>query len=62
MKARVMEADVEMLHAITPTKSEVDKFESRLNAVKRVSGKSDDEDTSELKAAIAVSAKELADV
>jgi hypothetical protein len=62
MKARVMEADVEMLHAITPTKSEVDKFEARLLAVKRVSGKGDDEDTSELKEAIAVAAKELADV
>jgi hypothetical protein len=62
MKARVMEADVEMLHAITPTKSEVDKFEAKLLAVKRVSGKSDDEDTSELKEAIAISAKELADV
>jgi hypothetical protein len=62
MKFRVMEADVEMLHAITPTKSEVDKFEGRLEAVKRVSGKSDDEDTQELKQAIAVSSKELADV
>jgi hypothetical protein len=62
MKARVMEADVEMLHAITPTKAEVDKFEAKLMSVKRVSGKSDDEDTSELKGAIAVSAKELADV
>jgi hypothetical protein len=62
MKARVMEADVEMLHAITPTRAEVDKFEAKLMAVKRVSGKSDDEDTAELKAAIALSAKELADV
>jgi hypothetical protein len=62
MKARVMEADVEMLHAITPTKAEVDKFEAKLMSVKRVSGKSDDEDTSELKEAIALSAKELADV
>lgn len=62
MKFRVMEADVEMLHAITPTKSEVDKFESRLMSVKRVSGKSDDEDTTELKGAIALASKELADV
>lgn len=62
MKFRVMQADVEMLHAITPTKGEVDKFESRLESVRRVSGKSDDEDTQELKAAIAVSSKELADV
>ena len=62
MKYRVMAADVEMLHAITPTKSEVDKFEARLMGVKRVSGKSDDEDTTELKEAIALASKELADV
>jgi hypothetical protein len=62
MKARVMEADVEMLHALTPTRAEVDKFEQRVAGVKRVSGKSDDEDTSELKEAIAVATKELADV
>jgi hypothetical protein len=62
MKARVMEADVEMLHALTPTKAEVDKFEQRVASVKRVSGKSDDEDTSELKEAVAVATKELADV
>jgi hypothetical protein len=62
MKFRVMEADVEMLHAITPTRSEVDKFEERLDGVKRVSGKSDDEDTQELKSAIAVASRELADV
>jgi hypothetical protein len=62
MKFRVMQADVEMLHAITPTKAEVAKFSTRLQEVKRVSGKSDDEDTAELKAAIALSATELADV
>jgi hypothetical protein len=62
MKFRVMQADVEMLHAITPTKAEVEKFESRLKEVKRVSGKDDDEDTQELKAAIALSTRELADV
>jgi len=62
MKYRVMEADVEMLHAITPTKSEVDKFEQRLHDVRRVSGKADDEDTQELKGAIALASKELADV
>jgi len=62
MKYRVMAADVEMLHAITPTKAEVDKFEAKLLSVKRVSGKSDDEDTTELKEAIAIASKELADV
>src|SRR3984957_2169734 len=60
MKFRVMEADVEMLHAITPTKAEVEKFEERLKDVKRVSGKADDEDTQELKSAIALASKELA--
>lgn len=62
MKFRVMDADVEMLHAITPTQKEVDKFEAKLLEVRRVSGKADDEDTQELKAAIAVASKELADV
>jgi hypothetical protein len=62
MKFRVMEADVEMLHALTPTKSEVDKFEARLHDVKRISGKADDEDTQELKSAIALASRELADV
>jgi len=62
MKFRVMEADVEMLHALTPTKSEVEKFENKLRDVKRVSGKADDEDTQELKTAIALAATELADV
>jgi hypothetical protein len=62
MKFRVMEADVEMLHALTPTKAEVEMFETRLKEVKRVSGKEDDEDTQELKAAIALSTHELAEV
>jgi hypothetical protein len=62
MKARVMEADLEMLHAITPSKAEVLKFEKELKEVRRVSGKDDDEDTQELKAAIELSTKELADV
>jgi hypothetical protein len=62
MKLRVMEADVEMLHALTPSKAEVEKFEHQLKEVKRVSGKADDEDTTELKAAIELSTKEIADV
>jgi hypothetical protein len=62
MKYRVMEADVEMLHALTPSKAEVNKFEEELKKVKRPGGKDDDEDTQELKAAIELSTKELADV
>jgi hypothetical protein len=48
MKFRVMEADVEMLHAITPTKAEVDRFEAKLTEVRKVSGKADDEDEQHL--------------
>ncbi len=62
MKLRVIEADLEMLHAITPSKAEVAKFERELKEVKRVSGKADDEDTQELKGAIELSTKEIADV
>jgi hypothetical protein len=62
MKLRVIEADVEMLHAITPTKAEVGKFEKALGEVRRVSGKADDEDTQELKSAISISMREVADV
>ncbi len=62
MKLRVMEADVEMLHALTPSRADVAKFETALKDVRRVSGKSDDEDTQELKASIALATRELADV
>src|SRR5579864_3052874 len=61
-KLRVIEADVEMLHAITPSQPELAKFETALKQVRRVSGKGDDEDTQELKAAIEIATKELADV
>ena len=62
MKFRVIQADLEMLHAITPSKPEVAHFEDQLKSVRRISGKGDDEDTQELKAAIELSTKELADV
>ena len=62
MKLRVMEADVEMLHALTPNAADTAKFEAALKDVRRVSGKADDEDTQEIKAAIAVAAHEVADV
>ena len=61
-KYRVMEADFEMLHALTPNKAEMKKFEDRLATVRRPGGKSDDEDTTELKDAIHVATTELADV
>ena len=62
MKFRVIEADAEMLHAITPSRAEVAKFEEALKAVRSRSGKADDEDTAELKDAIDVSTRELADI
>jgi len=62
MKFRVIEADAEILHAITPSKAEVKKFEDALKEVRSHSGKSDDEDTAELKDAIDVSTRELADI
>jgi hypothetical protein len=61
-KYRVMQADLEMLHALTPNQAELKKFEDRLATVKRVGGKSDDEDTAEIKQAIHVATTELADV
>jgi hypothetical protein len=61
-KSRIMEADWEMLHALTPNKAEVKKFETKLAAVKRTGGKADDEDTAEIKDAIHVATTELADV
>jgi hypothetical protein len=61
-KFRVIEADVEMLHALTPSKAELKKFEDKLGEVKSRSGKGDDEDTAEIKEAIHVSTVELADV
>jgi hypothetical protein len=62
MKFRVMEADYEILHALTPSKTEVAKFESALKEVHSHSGKADDEDTAEIKETIDVSTRELADI
>jgi hypothetical protein len=62
MKFRVMEADYEILHALTPSKAEVAKFESALTAVHAKSGRSDDEDTAEIKETIDVATREIADI
>ncbi len=61
-KFRVMEADFEILHALTPNKAELKKFEDKLAAVHNKSGKGDDEDTAEIKETINVATHELADV
>ena len=61
-KFRVMEADFEMLHALTPSRGEIKKFEEKLSAIRRPGGKADDEDTAEIKEAIHVATDELAEV
>ncbi len=61
-KFRVMEADSEMLHALTPNKAELKKFDEKLATVKRAGGKADDEDTAEIKEALHVATNELADL
>jgi hypothetical protein len=62
MKFRVIEADAEILHAITPSKTEVKKFEDALKEVRSHSGKADDENTAEIKDTIDVATRELADI
>jgi hypothetical protein len=62
MKYRVMEGDYEILHALTPSKAEVKKFELQLSSVKARSGRADDEDTAELKEAVDVATRELAEI
>ncbi len=61
-KYRVMEADFEILHALTPNKAELKKFEEKLASVHSKSGKGDDEDTAEIKETISVATHELAEV
>jgi hypothetical protein len=61
-KFRVMDTDRELLHALTPSKGEVAKFESALKNVRSKSGKADDEDTSEVKDIIDVSTRSIAEV
>jgi hypothetical protein len=60
MKYRATVSQLQMLHALTPSQSEIRTFEDQLKGVHRNSGAADSEDTAELKAAIALSTKELA--
>jgi hypothetical protein len=62
MKYRVADVSLEVLHALTPSRPEVAKFEHAIKDIHRVGGKADDEDTQELKAAIELSTRELAEV
>ena len=62
MKYRVLEADYELLHAVTPNRVELARFGKKLGDVRGKSGKADNEDTAEIKEAIDVSTRELVDL
>jgi len=55
-KFRVIEADLEMLKSLTPTKAEI----ANLREKRRASGKADDEDTAEIKELIASATEDMA--
>jgi hypothetical protein len=61
-KFRVLEADYELLHAVTPNRGEMEKFGRKLGDVRSKSGKADDEDTAEIKDAVDVSTRELVEL
>ena len=61
-KFRVMDADRELLHAVTPSKTETAKFENALKDVRSRSGKADDEDTAEIKDLLDTATRSMADV
>ena len=61
-KFRVIEGDLEMLKALTPSKEEADKLDETLRSKRAPSGKSDDEDTAEMKDLIASSIDDMADL
>ena len=61
-KHRMMMAQLEMLHAITPSRAELAKFEDGLKGIHSKSGKEDTEDTAEIKAAIDVSTRAIVDI
>ncbi len=63
MKFRVMEADVEMMHALTPTSAEIAKLDAALAGVHvAFRARPTTKTRRKLKAAIAVAAKEVAEV
>jgi hypothetical protein len=61
-KVRVVEGNLEMLRALTPSKAEASKLDETLRAKKASSGREDDEDTAELKDLIASSIDDMADL
>jgi hypothetical protein len=62
MKYRVMQADYELLKSISPKPDEIQKVEKTLREKSARAGKSDDEDTAELKDLIASSTEDMADL
>jgi hypothetical protein len=61
-KLRVIEGDLEMLKALTPSKEEAAKFDEILRSKRAPSGKADSEDTAELKDLIASALDDMTDV
>src|SRR5215472_10311633 len=61
-KLRVISGNLEILRALVPSKQEEDQLDATLRAKKAASGKSDDEDTGEIKDLIASSLDDLADL
>ena len=62
MKLRIIEGDLEMLHALSPSKVEEQKMDANLRAKRSPGGKPDDEDTAEIKDLIATSVDDLAEL
>jgi len=61
-KLRVIEGDLEVLRALTPSKEEAAKLDATLRAKRAPNGKADDEDTAEIKDLIASSLDDTADL
>ena len=62
MKFRVMEADLELLKALTPNKDEEKRLDATLRAKSANPGKPDSEDTAEIKDLVASAVDDLADL
>jgi hypothetical protein len=62
MKLRIIEGDVEMLHALSPNIEEEKAMDANLRAKSASGGKADDEDTKEIKDLIATSLDDLAEL
>ena len=62
MKFRAMNANSELLKALSPAKDEIQKIETTLRNKRGAGGKKDDEDTAELKDLISSSVEDLADL